>query len=194
MTMTATPLAPFQPQLRDLVDRCFGITLHRLRGVRGLISGWIEVGIQPGSEHRLKERMEEDLILLGRLDWLRSMLHHTPPMERCFGGEAPAVLLSAALGIGTPEEAGGQLPEIIDPEAAIALAIWLQACTTDFDSASIRQEWFGNQLEIRLAVVQDHDLEPWRARFRSLLVDCEPHRLRFRPGCFSRWPEARETD
>ncbi|MGB0952225.1 MAG: hypothetical protein ACPG31_03290 [Planctomycetota bacterium] len=174
--------------LRDLVDRCFSITLHRLRGVRGLISGWIEIGVPPGEEHRLRERMEEDLQLLARLDWLRSLLHHDPPLERCYGGEAPMVLLAAALGVGTPEEAGTSMPEILAPEAAMALALWLQGNTIAYDSASIRIEWFGKQMEVRLAVAQDHDWSDWNRQFGHMVTEQEPHRLRFRPSCFARCP------
>lgn len=179
---------PQDSSLRDLVDRCFSITLHRLRGVRGLISGWIEIGIPPGEEHRLRDRMEEDLQLLARLDWLRSLLHHDPPLERCYGGEAPMVLLAAALGVGTPEEAGTSMPEILSPEAAIALALWLQGNTIAYDSASIRIEWFGKQMEVRLAVTQDIDWTNWKSQFGHLVVEQEPHRLRFRSSCFVRCP------
>ena len=184
---------PNHPLLGDLVDRCFSITLHRLRGVRGVISGWIEIGIPPGEEHRLNERMDEDLTLLARLDWLRSILHHSPPMQRCYGGEAPQVLLAAALGVGTPEEAGERLPDIKDPEAAVALALWLQGSTIAYDSASIRLEWFGDQLEARLAVTQEQDWKHWKHCFSHLVVEMEPHRLRFRSSCFARWKEAAGT-
>lgn len=199
--MTESPFSSDNPQLpllreyglRDLLDRCFSITLHRLRGVRGLISGWIEVGVPPGEEHRLRERMEEDLQLLARLDWLRSLLHHDPPLERCYGGEAPMVLLAAALGVGTPEEAGTLMPDIVSPEAAVALALWLQGSTTAYDSASIRTEWFDKQLEVRLAVVQDRDWSAWTRQFGHLLIDQEPHRLRFRASCFAPCPREREA-
>ncbi|MFK5956037.1 MAG: hypothetical protein QM477_06295 [Planctomycetota bacterium] len=179
----------FDPLLSDLVDRCFSITLHRLRGVRGLISGWIEIGIPQGEQHRLRERMEEDLALLARLDWLRAVLHHSPPIQRCYGGEAPAVLLATALGVGTPEEAGDRLPDIASPEAAVALALWLQGTTVAYDSASIRLEWFGDQLEVRLAVTQDQDWGLWKNTYGHLLVEMEAHRLRFRPSCFARWKD-----
>ena len=184
---------PFQPLLHDLVDRCFSIALHRLRGVRGLISGWIEIGIPEGEEHRLRERMEEDLTLLARLDWLRSILHHSPPIQRCYAGEAPQVLLAAGLGVGTPEEAGGRLPDIKDPEAAVALALWLQGSTMAYDSASIRLEWFGEQLEARLAVTQDQDWTVWKNTFGHLIVEMEAHRIRFRSSCFARWKEVAVT-
>lgn len=137
--------------------------------------------------------MDEDLLLLARLDWLRSLLHHDPPLDRCYGGEAPMVLLAAALRVGTPEEAGTSLPDIISPEAAIALALWLQGNTTAYDSASIHSAWFGKQFEVRLSVVQDHDWTEWQARFGHLLVEQEPHRLRFRPGCFAPCPRELET-
>ncbi len=180
-----------QESLHDLVDRCFSISLHRLRGVRGLINGWLEIGVPEAEKPKLHSHMEEDLVLLARLDWLRSFLHHNPPLERCVGGEAPTVFLAAALGLGTPEEAGEQLPEIKDAEAALALALWLQGSTTAYDSASIQVSWPDNHLEVRLAVQQDWPaIKLWRAQFASFLVAEQPHCLRFRQRCFAPWPKA----
>jgi len=190
---TAPVSQPFRPLLDELVDRCFSITLHRLRGVRGLISGWIEIGVPEGGRHRLREHMEEDLTLLARLDWLRAFMLHAPPMQRCFSGEAPQVLLAAGLGIGTPEEAGEQLPDIKDPEAAFALALWLQGSTVAYDSASICMEWFDDQLEVRLAVTQDQDWTAWKDTFGHLVVEMAAHRIRFRSSCFARWKEMSAT-
>lgn len=137
--------------------------------------------------------MDEDLLLLARLDWLRSLLHHDPPLERCYGGEAPMVLLAAALGVGTPEEAGTGMPDIVDPEAAVALALWLQGNTTAYDSASIQTSWIGKQFEVKLAVVQEMDWSDWQSRFGHLLVEQAPHRLRFRSGCFAPCPREQEV-
>jgi len=161
------------------------MNLHRLRGVRGLLSGWIEVGVPEGEQGRVHQRLEEDLLLLGRLDWLRSVLHHAPPRQRILLGEAPAVLLACALGIGTPEEAGERLPIINKPEAALALALWLQMQTKVFDSASIRYGWQGDCFEVVLADSKDVKLEAWHQLYRQWIAESEPNRLMLRPGCFS---------
>ena len=180
-----------QATLHDLVNRCFSITLHRLRGVRGLVHGWLEIGVPETEMPRLRAHMEEDLVLLARLDWLRSFLHHSPPLERCTGGEAPSVFLAAALGLGTPEEAKERLPEIKDAEAALALSLWLQGCTTAYDSESIRVSWPDHHLEVQLAIQQDWPgIKAWRAQFGSFLVIEKPHCLRFRQRCFAPWPQA----
>jgi hypothetical protein len=176
---------PFGLPFKDLVDRCFSICLHRLRGVRGLLSGWIEIGVPEGEQHRVHQRMDEDLLLLGRLDWLRSLLHHAPPRQRVLLGEAPAVFLACALGMGTPEEAGDRLPKILQPEAALALSLWLQIRSQAFDAASIRFGWKGNCLEVTLASVNDADLSTWSRLYGEWVVESEPHRLLMCPGAFA---------
>lgn len=170
---------------RDLLDSCFSINLHRLRGVRGLLSGWIEIGVPPGEHHRVQVRIDEDLCLLARLDWLRSFLHHTPPRSMVLQGEAPQVLLACALGLGTPEEAKDRLPTIQRPDAALALSLWLQLRAEMFDSASIRTAWRGQCFEVTLACTHDPDMAPWREAFGEWAVEEEPHRLLLRPGCLA---------
>lgn len=181
-------MEPLGQPFRDLVDRCFGISLHRLRGVRGLLSGWIEIGVPEGEQKRVQHRMDEDLRLLGRLDWLRSMLHHAPPRKRVLLGEAPAVFLACALGLGTPEEAGERLPLINQPEAALALALWLQMRSEAFDSASVLCAWRGDCFEVTLACANDTDISAWQRVYSQWIAEIEPHRLLMRPGGFSRHP------
>lgn len=184
---------PFGLPFKDLVDRCFSICLHRLRGVRGLLSGWIEIGVPAGEQARVHQRMDEDLLLLGRLDWLRSLLHHAPPRQRVLLGEAPAVLLACALGMGTPEEAGNRLPEILQPEAALALALWLQIRAHAFDAANIKTAWKGDCLEVTLASSNDADLSSWSRLYNEWVVESEPHRLLMRPGAFAPRQTAEEA-
>jgi|FLOH01.1.fsa_nt_gi hypothetical protein len=180
---------PFGQPFKDLVDRCFSMNLHRLRGVRGLLSGWIEIGVPESEQSRLRQRMDEDLLLLGRLDWLRSMLHHAPPRQRILLGEAPAVLLACALGLGTPEEARERLPIIHQAEAAVALALWLQMQTKDFDSASIRCGWQGECFEVVLTETKNAELDCWQRIYSQWIAEMEPKRLMMRPHCFSMHPQ-----
>ncbi len=179
---------PFGQDFKDLVDRCFSISLHRLRGVRGLLSGWIEIGVPEGEQARVHQRMDEDLLLLGRLDWLRSMLHHSPPRQRVLHGEAPAVFLACALGMGTPEEAGDRLPIINQPEAALAVALWLQRRAHELDSVSISFGWKGDCLQVELASAKDADVSLWSRVYAEWVASAEPNRLLMRPGGFSRPP------
>ena len=92
---------PLEPLLKGLLSKTFRTTLHRLRGLRALLGGWIEIGVPPGSEHRVHARLEEDMLLLARLDWVGTMLPAPPPCSRLEAGEAPSVLLATALGFGS---------------------------------------------------------------------------------------------
>lgn len=179
-----TPIDPsLEPALRDLLARVFRSTLHRLRGLRALLGGWIECGVPPGSEGRVHLRLEEDMLLLARLDWLGSMMNHPLPLKRLEAGEAPAVLLAAALGLGTTEEAGARLPQVIDAEAAIALAFWLQTVAPDgVLDLDLHLQWQNRSLVIESTHRGAADLGPWRAAFSALALECEPTRIVMRPG------------
>lgn len=179
-----TPLDPaLEPLLRDLLARAFRSTLHHLRGLRALLGGWIEIGVPPGSEGRVRLRLEEDMILLARLDWLGSMMHHPQPLRRLHAGEAPMVLLAGALGLGTPEEARERLPKVLDPEAAIALAFWLQAVAPDgMVDHDLHLHWMNGSLVVDAKSPRETDLGAWRASFAPLALACELDRIVLRPG------------
>jgi hypothetical protein len=160
------------------------------------LNGWIEIGVPDGEFESVGRRFEEDLVLLGRLDWLRSLLHHSPPRHRVLQGEAPAVLLACAMGLGTPEEAGERLPRILQPEAALAASLWLQMRAEAFDTASLKIAWRGGCLELTLACANDpeeSDLRTWQRLYGQWIAESEPHRLLLRPGCFA-GPEAQEEN
>jgi hypothetical protein len=170
---------------RDLLHRAFRASLHRLRGLRALLGGWIEIGVPPGSEHRVQPRLEEDMVLLARLDWLGTMMHHAQPPARLHAGEAPQVLLAAALGLGTPEEARERLPHIVDPEAALALALWIQAKAPEATVGDgILQRWQGRSLVVELAAPRPAELAEWDAVYGHQVLQREPHLLVMRPGAF----------
>ena len=172
--------------LRALLARSFRAVLHRLRGIRGLLGGWVEVGVPPGSEHRVRARLDEDMALLQRLDWLGSMLIHTPPLQRMEAGEAPQVLLAVALGMGSPEEARAKLPGILEPRAAVGAAVWLQACAPECALGyDVHLRWEGRSLRIELARPHAAELAEWEASYGDLLLHREPAAIVFRPGLFS---------
>lgn len=179
-----TPLDPaLEPLLRDLLARAFRSTLHRLRGLRALLGGWIEIGVPPGSEGRVRMRLEEDMLLLARLDWLGTMMHYPLPVKRLHAGEAPAVLLASALGLGTPEEARERLPQVLDPEAAIALAFWLQAVAPDgLADHDLHLSWSSRSLVVTVKSPREASLDAWRAAFAPLALECELDRIVLRPG------------
>ena len=113
--------------VRDLLDGATRAALHRLGGVRALLSGWASLGLKADQEPLLRERLQEDRTLLSRLDWIRGVLHAGPRRHVLLHGEAPRVMLAAGLGYGTPEEAGERVPSIHKPIAGYALALWAQA-------------------------------------------------------------------
>ncbi len=125
------------------------------------------------------------MVLLARLDWLGTMMHHAQPPVRLHAGEAPQVLLAAALGLGTPEEAHDRLPRIADPEAALALALWLQAKAPEATVGDgILQRWQGRSLVVELAAPRPAELADWDAAYGHQVVQREPHLLVMRPGAF----------
>jgi len=169
--------------LRELLARGFRSTLHRLRGLRGLLGGWIELGVPPGSEGRVQMRLEEDMVLLARLDWIGTMLHQAPPLKRLEAGEAPAVLLSAALGLGTPEEARERLPQIVDPAVALGLALWLQAVAPDgMLDHDLHLHWQNRSLVVECANRRNPDLNAWSAACGPLVSESSAHRIVLHAG------------
>ena len=151
-----------------------------------MLGGWIEIGVPPGSEDRVHSRLEEDMALLARLDWIGSMLIATPPAERMESGEAPTVLLAVALGLSSAEEAKARLPLILEPKAAVAAALWLQAhaphCVLDHD---VKLGWEGRGLVLELRAAPASDLATWETAYGGLLQSCAAKRIVFRPHCFA---------
>lgn len=171
--------------IRSLLARAFRFTLHRLRGLRALMGGWIEIGVPPGSEARVRGLLEEDMSLLARLDWIGTLLSHAPIAKRLEAGEAPAVLLAAALGLGTPEEGRARLPEPATPRAALALATWIHAKAPEAVlGRDLLMRWEGRSLVVELADPRPAELAGWVAEFGDLVLRREPQSLGFRPGLF----------
>jgi len=175
--VSSRPLEPFdlETTLRKLADRTFTATLHRLRGVRGLLHGWSQVGVPVQDASQLETRFEEDLNLLSRLDWLRSLLLHQPPLERLEGGEAPMVLLACALGHGTPSEnrqgIDGRLPQAKQPAGALSLALWLEAVNPVDRTADHHWGFEGEQMYLLHQNPQPVDCQAWLQRYGNLLAD-----------------------
>ena len=168
--------------LSTALNAAMKATLHRLRGVRGLILGWAMVGVPHGEEAKLQSRLDEDLSLLGRLDWLRAVLYQTPAISRLERGEAPDVLLAAALRYGTPEEAGDRLPDILLPQAAIAISIYFANLSEE--NSPFELGWSEGSLSLTFPHFCSPSLE-WQNCFGSLLLP-EKHEntLSFRADCF----------
>lgn len=176
---------------RDLLDRAMRATLHRLNGIHALLSGWLLIGIPPGQETAVEARLDEDRLLLARLSWLRGVLHAGVRPEVLLAGEAPRVLLAAALGLGTPEEAASRLPRFADPQAGLALALWAQAVRGN-DGEAVPSVGIGEQGLVarhpkasRRAGDLEEILEPYR---RLLVTKPDGSTIHFKPGVFSDLP------
>lgn len=158
-------------------------TLHRLRGLHNLFSGWIELGVPPGAEARVRIRQQEDAILLGRLDWIGTMQAHGPSRALLVSGEAPTVLLAAGLGLQTPEDAGTRLPRIQEPEAALAAALWLQAKAPEaMFGHDLHLRWRGRAAAFELATPRPAELDAWQSEFAEWVAQREASLLLLRPG------------
>jgi len=191
--VSAEPTQPTELDvtLRKLADRAFTATLHRLRGVRGLLHGWSQVGVPVQDLPQLDARFEEDLELLARLDWLRSLLLQSPPLERLEGGEAPLVLLACAMGHGSPGEVQLNRPQIIpqavQPAGALSLALWLEEAIPYETVSNLEWSFSGDSLHVRHGQARNLDCTPWTQKFGSLLADgSAPHQgqLVYRRGIF----------
>ncbi|HEX9792860.1 MAG TPA: hypothetical protein VGC54_02655, partial [Planctomycetota bacterium] len=157
--------------------------------MRGLLGGWAMIGLPPGQDALVRSRLEEDRLLLGRIDWIRGVLHAGAREELLGRGEAPQVLLAAALGLDTPEELGAQLPAIGDPEAALALAVWLEEAVGGRGEddrrplVKITFEATGMVLRVPEAAAARTAITPLRT---WLLEGPAGGVLRFRPAAFRR--------
>ena len=183
MSASNASLYDRSPELAALLNEAMRATLHRLRGVRGLILGWAMVGVPVSEENKLQNRLDEDLVLLGRLDWLRAMLHQPPTLERLEKGEAPSVLLAAALRLGTPEEAQETLPLITQPLASLALCLWCLA-RAGTDEQPLTTSWKDGSLVVSHSG-KGLPSKKWVDSFAKYTLDHSTEgEVRFRADCF----------
>ena len=80
--------------------------------------------------------------------------------------------------------------QIVQPRAALALALWLQAKAPDGCLGhDIHARWQSRSLVVELTAPRAAELSAWTAAFQDLLVQQEPQRLVFRPSAFAPPPE-----
>ena len=167
-----------------LLDHAFRATLHRLRGVQALLVGWAEIGVVGEEAQRVRVHHEDATRLLARVEWLHGARARDLPLERLVTGESPQVLLAAAACHATPEEAHAVLPQVVDPEAALALALWSEAQRPEGEPAELRFQWEGGTLELRMENAVPCDLQTWHDRWGRFVVEQTEGAVRFRPGGF----------
>lgn len=158
----------------QLLDRSFRATLHRLRGVRNLLSGWATLGPTENEMPKVSERLEEDRLLLGRLDWIHPYLNQPLLLEFLRKGEAPGVLFAAAMGWGTPEEAGQRMPDCQNKTSLLGWAFWVHLAhptqeVTHPDGA-VQLEWVQGQAKFRFpsSTINPSPPPEWKSAFGSL--------------------------
>ena len=111
--------------LQSLAELGFRTTYHRLRGVRGVVAGWIEIGIPKEQKARILANLAQEQVLLLRLEEMHRACVETISTADAIVGGKPEVFLAATLKLGTPEEGAQLMPSVLEPEAALALAVWL---------------------------------------------------------------------
>lgn len=167
--------------LDRLYRRCFGATLHRLRNTRGLLVGWAALGGGTAVEKQVQECCAEDAELLSRLEHLVQSRAAGLSLEAVDTDLARA-FLSSAVGMGTPREAGSDLPETDCVRTALALALWAEAVGAGRSAAEFHRVPEGGW---RLTVIEPAGLAPegWAQRYGDLLADPPSAReLHLAPG------------
>jgi len=91
------------------------------------------IGEGEGLETKIEAYMQESAILFDRADRLRILLVEVPRREDFSDQSTTSMLLASALGMGTPEEAGNNLPLCSSPTSSLDLALALQALRCSFD-------------------------------------------------------------
>ena len=117
--------------LLALAELGFRTTYHRLRGVRGVVAGWVEIGIPEGQKARILANLAQEQALLLRLEEMHQACVEPLSTADALVGEKPGIFLAAALKLGTPEEGADLMPSVIEPQAALALAVWLLERNSD---------------------------------------------------------------
>ena len=168
-----------------LLDHAFRATLHRLRGVQSLLVGWAEIGAGGADAPRLKRHHEDCGVQLARLEWLHGARTLNLSWQRLAGGESPLVLLAAAAFNATPEEIQGEpLPHIGTPEAALGLALWLEALRPVNETLVARFSFVEGCLQVRCENGVAVQTDAWQAEWGRFLEDRSGNSLRFRSNCF----------
>jgi hypothetical protein len=169
-----------------LLDHAFRATLHRLRGVQSLLVGWAEIGAGGEDAPRLKHHFVECGTQLARLEWLHGARTLDLSLARLAGGESPKVLLAAAAFNSTPEEVQGEpLPVISTPEAALALALWLEAQRPVDEPLVARFHFIDGCLSVRCENGVAVKMEAWQKQWRRHLETANADgSVRFHGSCF----------
>jgi len=106
--------------------------MHRLRGLCNLIGGWALLGESEGIETKIEAYMQESAILFDRAERLCILLAKVPRTKDFNDQATTSMILASALGMGTPEEAGNNLPICTSPTRSLELALALQALRCGF--------------------------------------------------------------
>jgi len=116
-----------------LLDRAHRACLHRLRGIVQVMGGWAALGLPATSpDETLRMRMLEVQEVTDWLDQLWQIQRDSP--TDLSHPQMPEWLLAAALRAGTPSEAKLPLPEVLVPEAGLALSAWTEAVAGESSS------------------------------------------------------------
>jgi len=115
---------------------------------------------------------------------LVGLLEAPAPPDRLLGGDLPRLLLAAAWGLGTPEEAGTALPAGVEGRTALALAFWMLEIRHDEDAEAAAFEVVcegESGLEVRHRGGPAHPVGEWWGAFEDLLESRpDSGRIRFR--------------
>jgi|MDSW01.2.fsa_nt_gb hypothetical protein len=174
--------------LIELAEMGFRATYHRLRGVRGVVAGWIEIGIPEEQKPRILSNLAKEQELILRLDEMhQAACGRWNPADAALGVR-PAIFLSACLQLGTPEEGGELMPSILKTDGALALATWFlqRGCGEEKVQTSLRVE-----NGIMTAHVQNSERSAapsWPTKLKEYIVEEDPFTLKFNEGVFS-FPE-----
>jgi hypothetical protein len=171
--------------LHSLAKLGFRTTYHRLCGVRGVIAGWIEIGIPEEQQARLLVNLAQEQELFLRLDVMHQACIETLSTYDAMRGDKPEIFLAAALKLGTPEEGAELMPRVHEPKAALALAVWLLERNCEDNAVQARLKIIDGVMTATISESNRDSAPTWPHELADFITSESAFKLCFADNVFS---------
>ncbi len=178
--------------LQSLAELGFSTTYHRLRGVRGVVAGWIEIGIPEQQKTRILANLAQEQVLLLRLEEMHQACVEPLSTSDALVGDKPEIFLAATLKLGTPEEGADLMPSVIEPQAALALAVWLLERNCDDNDVRPTLETVEGVITVSIEGSTRNAAPAWPSELSEFIISESPFKLGFADNVFS-FPAAQDA-